>query len=68
MRIYRLYCADLFEGHCYQWARSLREVAVRRREMKGDGFSVHSIDALDFPSKKGDVVGWLNKNFTRDNG
>ncbi len=70
MKIYQVTLHDPHEGTCYAWAGSKRAgekmLAAMKRDMECDGSG--EVEQIDMPTDKQNLIGWLNRNFTRDNG
>lgn len=77
MKIYKTYWQDASEGFCQSWHPSMREadraLVARRREHKDrtgskDDPEPMGVDVVNVPTDKQGLIGWLNTNFSRDNG
>lgn len=58
-------------GTCREWFSTKRaaEAAMRTAIKNGDGWvNDHGISQEDVPTKKGDLIRWLNANCNSDNG
>lgn len=73
MKLYRVTCIHPHEGTCYTWAGTQAAARQARKEMKDvllagyDDVEVTTVP-VEIPTKKADLVGWLNTNYTRHNG
>lgn len=71
MKIYKLSWQNPEEGSCMRWASS-QEAAVKERMKVCEEHGVKrgdvSIDAVEIDTTKAGLIGWLNAQFTRDNG
>lgn len=67
MKLWRAWHHDPSEGRCYVWASSERAVKQLARNDWGPLTAVE-IERVEIPTTKAELVDWLNKNFSRDNG
>ena len=69
MKIYRIDWTDPTEGHCVGWAGSIAEAKRTVAEVKHESVAEDiGIRQVDFPTRKHDLLHWLNIYVTRDNG
>lgn len=75
MKLYRTVFQDKDEGTCYTWHggynAALRELRrLQRERANGGGVPVlhETVEEIFIPTTKSGLIGWLNQQFTRDNG
>lgn len=69
MKLWRAYTIDPHDGTIYRWAGDAKAACEARRELERDGYTNPTgIEAVDIPTSKAGLIGWLNDNFTTDNG
>lgn len=74
-RIYRINISTHDQGTLVGWAPNLVNATQKASEMLHDSCdgrrfdkTTDSIDLIDFPETKLDIVRWLNVHFSTDNG
>lgn len=66
MKVWRAYILHPHDGTLYVWGTSRASTALlAKNEFAG---SKPKFEQLDIPTKKADLVDWLNRNFSTDNG
>lgn len=70
MRIYRLSFWDSEEGHLLEWhaSKAAAEKALRRLRREKTESGPIRISAVEFPTRKREILKWLNENLQHDHG
>jgi len=73
MRTVRVYCArfwDADDGQLLSWHTNRRDAEreLRRMQREGRQQGPAEVEAVDLPTSRAGLVGWLNARFTTDNG
>jgi len=71
MKVYRVDFQDAGEGCLVSWHASRREAEkylhAQQRE-RGEAQGPETVRAVEIPTTRADLIGWLNRNLTTDNG
>ena len=75
MKLYKVVFQDSEEGVCLMWFSSKREadkalceLQDEARKMNRHPHGPECVDEVDVPTRKKELLQWLNSNFNRDNG
>jgi len=72
MRIWKAFHETASEGCILVWCASKRDakqlLAMARKSSEPDEFEPSGFEPVDIPTKKQDLIRWLNIQFNRDNG
>lgn len=62
----RAHCIHL--GSRLAWAGSTKDAAAQRKRLREEGAEILSTELVDVPTKKPDLIRWLNVHCDNDNG
>jgi hypothetical protein len=71
MKIYRASCWELNLGCLVSWHSSKDKAdswIQENRDNPGFDTGPHGVTAVDFPKTKREIIDWLNRNLSTDNG